>query len=86
LVQIKDLIIKRGFFINSDSNVREAVKLLDENYWANVLVVVENGKPVGMITEREIIKKVILGRNNPEKIKVKQIMSKILFLDIQKWN
>jgi len=66
---------KKGFTVEVDATLIDAVKALNENE-CKTLVVVENSKPVGVITERDIIKKVILRRTNPEKIRVHQIMSK----------
>ena len=70
--------MKRGFTVQADATVRDAVKILDANE-CNSLVVIQNRKPIGIITESDIIKKVILRRANPEEIKVHQIMAKTLF-------
>jgi len=40
------------------------------------LVVVKNGKPVGIVTETDMVKRVILGPVDPEKTKVRKIMSR----------
>ena len=70
--------IKKGFTIIANATVKDAVKLLDEKD-CSILVVVDNKKPIGIITERDVVKKVILSCSNPEKTKVKQIMSKSAF-------
>ena len=62
----------------ADSSIKDAVKLLDEKN-SSILVVIEKRKTVGIITERDIVKKVILSHENPEKTKVYQIMSKCDF-------
>ena len=70
--------IKKGFTIVANATIKDAAKLLGEKD-SSILVVVDNKKPVGTITERDILKKVILSYGDPEKIKVSQIMSKFDF-------
>jgi predicted transcriptional regulator len=70
--------IKKGFTIVANATIKDAAKLLDEKD-SSILVVVDNKKPVGTITERDILKKVILSYGDPKKIKVNQIMSKFDF-------
>jgi predicted transcriptional regulator len=67
--------MKCGFTIKASDTVNEAVKILDEK-GCSILVVLKNGKPLGVITERQILKKVILCCIDSKKIKVHQIMSK----------
>lgn len=42
---------------------------------AGCIVVSDEGKPVGIVTERDIVRKVIAKRRNPAETKLKQIMS-----------
>ena len=70
--------IKKSFTILANATVKDAVKRLDEKD-CSVLVVVENKKPIGTITEKDVIKKVILSCIDPEKTKVFQIMSRCAF-------
>ena len=77
-MKIKDLILNPVFTIGDDATIKDAVKIFDEKK-CNTLVVTRNNKPVGLITERDILKKVILFYSNPQKIKAKQIMSKPLY-------
>lgn len=67
--------IKKGVTIVANSTIKDAVNLLNEKN-SSILVVVDKRKPVGIITERDIVKKVILSHDNPEKTRVYQIMSK----------
>jgi CBS domain-containing protein len=41
-------------------------------------VVVEKGKPVGIITERDILKRVVLAKQNPAKTTVSDVMTRQL--------
>ena len=60
-------------------NVKDAVELFNEKN-CNSLAVLQNGKPVGIITERDILKKVIPTCEDPGKIKVQSIMSSPLIV------
>ncbi len=39
------------------------------------IIIVENGKPVGIVTERDILKKVVARNKVPAKVKLEEIMS-----------
>jgi IMP dehydrogenase len=71
--------LKQGFTILANATIRDAVRLLDEND-CGVLVVVDNKKIVGIISEKDVVKKVILCDCDPEKTKVVQVMSDCAFL------
>jgi signal-transduction protein with cAMP-binding, CBS, and nucleotidyltransferase domain len=75
LQKIKDLKIKKGFTIADNATIKNAVDVIDKKN-SSILIVVNNKKPVGIITERDIVKKIVLNCGNPEKIRVYQIMSK----------
>jgi CBS domain-containing protein len=44
------------------------------------LVVTRKGKPVGIMTERDVLKKIVCGCKNPEQTRVSEIMSKPLIV------
>src|SRR3954469_25750837 len=74
---VRNLLEKKGYAVYSvhpDSSVYDALELLeDKNLGA--LVVVENGKLIGIFTERDYARKVILkGRSSKETL-VRDIMS-----------
>lgn len=60
--------------MDAESNVREVVKAMNEHKVASMLVT-ENGKPVGIITERDILQRVIEEGKSLESTKAKDIMS-----------
>lgn len=74
---IRNILNEKGsevFDINPDNSVFEAIeKMADKNIGA--LVVVEDGKLVGIITERDYRNKVILKGRTSKTTKVKEIMS-----------
>jgi len=62
---------------DKDATVKDAVELMNK-YEIGCLVVLENGKPVGIITERDLLKRVLAKSKDPSNTKVMEIMSKPL--------
>jgi CBS domain-containing protein len=61
--------------IQSDQTVLNAVNLMNENK-IGCLVVLENSRVVGIVTERDMLERVIAVSAEPAKILVGQVMSK----------
>ena len=78
LLRIKDLIINPAYTIKANASISDAAKILEEKD-CKILIITKNEKPIGTITERDIIKKVSLNCFNPKQIKVQQLISKPLF-------
>lgn len=76
MTTVKDVLDKKGrslYFIGPDASVFDALKMMAES---NIGVVLENGKPVGIITERLYAREIILkGRTSPGTF-VREIMSR----------
>ena len=60
--------------IRSDATVKESVELMNKHE-IGCLIVVKNGKPLGIMTERDILRRVIPESKNPEKAQVSEVMS-----------
>jgi CBS domain-containing protein len=60
--------------IQADATVKEAVEMMNK-HGIGCLIAVKNGKPVGIMTERDILKRVIPESKNPEKAQVSEVMS-----------
>ena len=73
-MSIKDVMVEEVITVESDTKVRDAVELMNENE-IGCLVVTRGGKPVGIITERDILKKIVCQSKNPEQVRVSEIMS-----------
>lgn len=66
-----------------DETIREIAKKMTENEVGSI-VIVEDGKPVGMVTDGDIIDRVVSKGLNPDEVKAKDIMSKpILTVDAE---
>jgi CBS domain-containing protein len=72
---VKDAMTKRVIVVKPDLTVKEAAKIMTEQRVGS-LVVMENDKLVGIVTELDIIWKVVAGDLNPNETLVKDIMSK----------
>lgn len=64
-----------GFLeIKHDLSVREAAAIMDKREARSALIL-KNGKPVGIITERDFLRKVVAKGLNPAELKVEDITS-----------
>ncbi len=69
--------VKEVVSIDSEVSVKDAVGIMAQNEIGS-LVVTENRKPVGIITERDLLSRVLATGKNAEATIVKAIMSKPL--------
>ena len=60
--------------VDPDTSVREAIEKM-EDISAGTVVVMEGGVVVGMVSERDVIRKVVLQGQKIDKVKVREIMS-----------
>ncbi len=60
--------------IRADATVKEAVEMMNK-HGIGCLIAIKNEKPIGIMTERDILKRVIPESKNPEKTQVSEIMS-----------
>lgn len=70
--------------IEADVAVRKAVRLMNDRE-IGCLVVVQDGKPAGIVTERDMLKRVLVAGRDPRAIEVAEVMSKpLLFIEPEK--
>jgi len=60
--------------VSPDRNITEVAKIMDQKVIGSVLIE-ENGKIIGIMTERDILRKVVAKGKNPDEVKVKAVMS-----------
>lgn len=70
--QVKHVMKKEINPIDYDTTVREAAKVMGVSSY---VIVLKKGKPVGIVTERDIINKVLAIERDPAIVKVSEIMS-----------
>jgi CBS domain-containing protein len=73
---VRDIMTKNVVTIASDKTALDAAKLMAEKGISS-LIVVKNGNPEGIITERDFIRKICAKELQVAQIKVINIMSKI---------
>jgi len=76
-MHVKDVMVKEIITVGPTKKIRDAVELMNKNE-IGCLVVTRKDKPVGIMTERDILKKIVCGGKNPEQTRVSEIMSKPL--------
>jgi len=73
-VELCKIMVDKVITTKTGATVLDAVKLMNK-YEIGCLVVVENGKPVGIITERDLLKRVLAKSEELRNMKVTEIMS-----------
>lgn len=79
---VKDVMTSPVITIDEEGNVQEAARLMDRNDVGCIIVSDKNQKPVGIITERDMITRVLSKNTLPTKVKAKKAMtSPLLTID-----
>ena len=76
---VENIMIEEVISISVDATIMEAVKLMNDNN-IGCLIVAKRGEALGIITERDILKRVIAKARNVEATRVSDVMSKPLIL------
>jgi CBS domain-containing protein len=77
ILKVEDIMIENVVTVDATASVMKAVNLMNERE-IGCLVVTRNGRAVGIVTERDLLKRVIGRTKSPSKTKVKDIMTKPL--------
>ncbi len=79
---VKDVMTSPVITIKEDGIVHELAKLMDKNDVGCIIVTDKTGKPVGIITERDLITRVLAKNLLATKVKAKKVMtSPLLTID-----
>ncbi len=73
-LRVQDIMIRNVVTVGAKATVSEAIKLMVEHE-IGCLVIVQNGDAIGIITERDVLKRVVLEAKNPKATRVSQIMT-----------
>jgi predicted transcriptional regulator len=76
-IETGKVMVDKVITTKKEAAVEDAVKLMNKHE-IGCLVVVENGKPVGIITERDLLKRVLSKSKELRNMKVMEIMSEPL--------
>ena len=74
-MKVKELMVKNVITLRTDTSVHEAAKLLNKNK-IGCLVVVRDGEIEGILTERDLLERVLEKCKNPKETKTSEIMTK----------
>jgi len=74
---VSDVMTSTVLTINPEASMKEAAKIMGERHVGS-LVISENDTPVGIVTERDLLSKVVASARDPASVKVKELMSRRL--------
>ncbi|MGA7368153.1 MAG: CBS domain-containing protein [Nitrososphaeraceae archaeon] len=72
---LRDIMRKRLETINDSASVQDAAKKMKDKDVSSLIVVDSDGKPQGLVTERDLVTKVCVNDTFTSEIAIKQIMS-----------
>ena len=74
MTKIRKLMVKKVITLQAYASVYQAVKLMNENKIGS-LVIVRNGETVGILTERDLLERVLGKCKNPKETHVFEVMT-----------
>ena len=74
-ITISDLMRKKLITVGESTSVQEAAKKMMDKNISSLVVTDENNRPTGLVTERDLVRKVCTQGAYPSKIVAKEIMS-----------
>ena len=77
LWKIKDVMITEVITVDVNTDLRKAVERMN-SHEIGCLIVLEKGSYVGILTERDVLKRIVAEARNPEETMVGDVMSKPL--------
>lgn len=76
-LELEDIMVQKVITLEADSSLGEAIALMNKHE-IGCLIVTKDERPVGIITERDLLKRLLANIPELPQIKVQQIMSKPL--------
>lgn len=74
MTKIRNLMVKKIITLQAHASVYQAVKLMNENKIGS-LVIVRNGETVGILTERDLLERVLEKCKDPKETHVFEVMT-----------
>ena len=78
-LKVQDVMVENVITVEADATVKRAVDVMNKHE-IGCLIVVRRGKAVGIVTERDMLTRVLAKARNPEETRVKDIMSSPLIV------
>jgi CBS domain-containing protein len=73
-LKVEDIMTREVITVDENATVKEAARMMDKN-GISCLIALRKGRAIGIITERDLLKRIIVEYRNPEKTKVGKVMS-----------
>jgi CBS domain-containing protein len=73
-LKVGDVMVREVITVDENSTVKEAVDIMNE-FQIGSLIVLGKGKAMGIVTERDFLRRVIAGAKDAENTKVREIMT-----------
>jgi len=73
-IKVEDVMVEDVVTVRPEYSVKKAVEIMNKHE-IGCLIVVNRGKAVGIVTERDVLRRVLVGGRDPKKTKVHEIMS-----------
>jgi CBS domain-containing protein len=74
MLKVENIIVEDVVTVEADEVATKAVELMNKHE-IGCLIVTKQGKPIGIVTERDLLKRVLAKSKKPAKLKIWQIMS-----------
>jgi CBS domain-containing protein len=74
MLKVENIIVEDVVTVEADEVATKAVELMNKHE-IGCLIVTKHGKPIGIVTERDLLKRVLAKSKKPAKLKIWQIMS-----------
>jgi len=73
-LKVRDVMVREVVTVDENASVKEAVDIMNE-FQIGSIIVLENGKAKGIVTERDLLRRVIAEAKDVVNTKVKEIMT-----------
>ena len=73
-LKVRDVMVREVITVDENSTVKEAVDVMNE-FQIGSLIVLEKGRAMGIVTERDFLRRVLAGAKDVLNTKVKEIMT-----------
>ena len=73
-LKVEDVMTREVITVDENATVKDAASIMDKK-GISCLIALRKGRAIGIITERDLLKRIIVEARNPEKTKVVKVMS-----------
>jgi CBS domain-containing protein len=78
-LKVEDVMVEDVVTVEESVTVKKAVEIMNK-YEIGCLIVTKRGKPIGIVTERDMLTRVLAEMRSPERTKIIDIMSRPLIV------